>query len=87
MLHAPWGITITNNTETGRALVAKSIISPIGIGDSLANGLQEKGWTLQSLWNKANMNMTIIGAPITDNYDVARKYCKDNRTVYNLFLR
>ena len=61
MFHTPWGIKITSNGLTGRALVAKSLISPVGIGDSLFNGLLEKGWNLESLWNKVGMNLTFIG--------------------------
>ncbi|WP_440683299.1 SH3 domain-containing protein [Cysteiniphilum halobium] len=68
MFHAPWGIKITNNGLTGRALVAKSLISPVGIGDSLADGFLEKGWNIESLWNKVGMNLTFIGnSNINDN--------------------
>ena len=62
MFHTPWGLKITRNSDTdnivGRAVVGQSLISSIGIGESVSAGLLKQGWTLESLWNKNAMNIT-----------------------------
>lgn len=63
MFHAHWGVkmqNVENYNLTGRALIAKSLISPVGVGDSLHEGLLTKGWDSESLWDAIAMNLTFI---------------------------
>ncbi|AKP73762.1 SH3 domain of the SH3b1 type [Piscirickettsia salmonis] len=62
MFHAPWGVPMTNNNtkESGRALVAQSLISPVGMGDAFFAGISAQGWSLSSLWDKVGFNVTIL---------------------------
>lgn len=63
MFNSPWGIPLTNTAnpkQTGRGLVAQSLISPIGVGDLVAPALLKQGWILHSLWQKPGMNVTLL---------------------------
>lgn len=65
MFNQPWGVKITNEgtQETGRALVGHSLITPIGIGETFADGLAQKGWLLTSLWDTKGFNVTLVDEP------------------------
>jgi cell wall-associated NlpC family hydrolase len=60
MFHTPWGVKIHNEIETGRALVAQSLISPVGMGDALSSGLLSKNWQVDSLWDKVGMHVIVL---------------------------
>ncbi len=65
MFNAPWGIHMksTDGKNTGIALVAHSLISPVGLGDIDEKGLKLKGWNLMSLWEKPGFNVILLNKP------------------------